>query len=337
MKKTIYLVSLHGLENVGGLERVNAYLYEILSKKYNVKIIHKTKKPFRHGNWLFQSLLISLKLFFIPNKVVIGTSWHSFLYPCDVTFHHGTTLGYMTHRNNFYKAGKRIATMEHIGAITARKNLVVGEHVKDELIEYYHIPLNKITVLNNFVNDKLFTDKSEEKKQGKIIIGFVGRLEDGKGLDKLIALSNYIENLRGFELSIATHSQTNTDFFKKNKKTHIATGLSKEQMPNFYNSVDILYFPTQYEGFSMATLESLSCGTPVVGTNWALGRELEQYPFTTTIEYDLQPEKLIPIFTDLHGKFCNKRSEIHSAIASSFGREHYEKKLFEIIDPLMER
>lgn len=34
MKKTIYLVSLHGLENVGGLERVNAYLTVITKSFY---------------------------------------------------------------------------------------------------------------------------------------------------------------------------------------------------------------------------------------------------------------------------------------------------------------
>ena len=34
MKKTIYLVSLHGLENVGGLERVNAYLTVIKKSFY---------------------------------------------------------------------------------------------------------------------------------------------------------------------------------------------------------------------------------------------------------------------------------------------------------------
>ncbi len=327
---------MHGLENVGGLERVNAYLFEILSKKYDVKIIKKTKKPFKHGDWLLQSLLISVKLFFLPYKVVIGTSWHSFLYPCDVTFHHGTTLGSMMHLNNFFKAGKRIAMMEHISAITAKENIVVGEHVKDELIQFYGIPEKKIIVLNNFVNDSLFVPKERNKENNKITIGFAGRLGTIKGLDRLVVLSDAFEKITGYELEIATLKTDDIALFKNNKKTHIQTGLTKEQMPDFYNNIDVLFFPTQYEGFSMATLESLSCGTPVVGTKWAIGRELEQYPFTKIVEYDLQPEKLIPIFTDLHGKFCNKRSEIHSAIASSFGREQYEKKLFEIIDPLME-
>ena len=328
---------MYGLENIGGLERVNAYLYEILSQKYPVKIIQKTKKPFRHGDWLFQSLLISLKLFFIPNKVVVGTSWHSFLFPCDVTFHHGTTLGYMKHSHSFYKSGKRIAAMEHIGAVTAKKNIVVGEHVKDELIEFYNIPRRKITLLNNFVNDSLFIPQLTSKNNTTIKIGFSGRLDERKGLDKLIALSNYIEKLDGFELLIATHNENNASLFKSNRKTKLCTGIPAEKMPDFYNSIDVLYFPTQYEGFSMATLECLSCGIPVVGTDWAVGKELSCFPFTKVIEYDTPPEALINYFKEMYELYHTRKRVIHEEISKNFGRKQYEDKLFEIISPLMEK
>ena len=59
--KTIYIASIHGIENKGGLERVCQYLYEILSEHYKVKIIKGRDKPYKHGNWLLQSLFISLK------------------------------------------------------------------------------------------------------------------------------------------------------------------------------------------------------------------------------------------------------------------------------------
>ena len=34
----------------------------------------------------------------------------------------------------------------------------------------------------------------------------------------------------------------------------------------------------------MAILESLCCGIPVVGTKWAIGKELRDYDFTKVIE-----------------------------------------------------
>jgi glycosyltransferase involved in cell wall biosynthesis len=45
--------------------------------------------------------------------------------------------------------------------------------------------------------------------------------------------------------------------------------LSHAQMPDLYNSVDCLLFPSFYEGFGWPPLEAMACGTPVVASNAA--------------------------------------------------------------------
>ena len=40
-------------------------------------------------------------------------------------------------------------------------------------------------------------------------------------------------------------------------------------MPQLYNAVDCLLFPSWYEGFGVPPLESMACGTPVVTSNVA--------------------------------------------------------------------
>lgn len=331
-KKTICIASIHGLDNKGGLERVCQYLYEILSKKYKVKVIRGTKKPFKHGNWLLQSLIISLKLFFIPHKIVIGNSWHSFLYPCHLSIHHGTMYGNNLYifngANDLYRI--RIAKMEQISGFTAKKVLPVGENVKTQLLKFYHIPENKIFVLNNFVNDSLYIPKDIYYKNGKIKILFVGRLNIGKGLNELKLLSDYIEKTNDYELHIACHNDANTDLFKMNKNTKIHVSVKPEEMPDFYNSGDVLYFPTHYEGFSMATLEALSCGIPVAGTNWAIGKELQNYPFTKITDLN-NMESLINDIRNLYEQYKDKRVEIHETISKAFGRKQYEEKLMNLI------
>lgn len=332
--KTIYIASIHGIENKGGLERVCQYLYEILSEHYKVKIIKGRDKPYKHGNWLLQSLFISLKLFFIPNKIVIGNSWHSFLYPCDFSIHHGTMYGIDVHLNNGNrtKYSKRIAKMEQISAIMAKKVLPVGENCKKELIEYYNIPEKKIFVLNNFVNDSLFIPKVLSKPaNNNIKILFSGRLEKRKGLQELKDLSDYIENKEGFELFIACNNANNTDLFKTNSKTHIQVGLTPDKMPDFYNSGDIMYFPTHYEGFSMSTLEALSCGIPVIGTTWAIGKELQHYSFTKIIDDDKNIENILCDIKNLYKQYKDKKQEIHNEISKAFGRKQYEEKLLCLI------
>lgn len=45
--------------------------------------------------------------------------------------------------------------------------------------------------------------------------------------------------------------------------------IPRDQMPDLYNAVDILLFPSLYEGFGWPPLESMACGTPSVTSNVA--------------------------------------------------------------------
>ena len=38
-------------------------------------------------------------------------------------------------------------------------------------------------------------------------------------------------------------------------------------MPQFYNSCDILLFPTHHESLGLVGLEAMACNKPVVGSN----------------------------------------------------------------------
>ena len=45
--------------------------------------------------------------------------------------------------------------------------------------------------------------------------------------------------------------------------------VSDEKLSLFYNSADLLFFPSIYEGFGLPPLEAMACGTPVVTSNAA--------------------------------------------------------------------
>lgn len=326
----IVIVSLYGTGNAGGVERVCHYLREILSRHHTVKVITKTKLTFGKLDALIQPILMTLRLCFMKNSIIFSNSWQSFLYPVDFSIHHGTTRGYTLRIPEAETFGSRIIRfMEKMSCKTAKKLVVVSHNAARELQSLYGAKQEKITVINNFVDDNIFYP-CEDKRAGDINILFAGRLEPRKGLTTLKKLSDCLETAAGCNLSIACNNSKNIELFKNNKKTKINVGLSIGQMRDFYNSGDVLFFPSLYEGFPMVTLEALSCGIPVIGTEFAIMEELRAYDFTKISGLTDIP-MLLEEIKQLVGLFRSRKKEIHIKIKQDFGREQYEKKLLGLI------
>jgi glycosyltransferase involved in cell wall biosynthesis len=337
---TIVIVSLNGVDNSGGVERVSWYLREMLSRRYPVLVLSRTKFSFGKFDIIIQPLLMSLRLFFldVKDKLVISNSWNSFLYPVDFSIMHGTTQGTITRIPSLkFISTKLMVFFEKVSVRNAKKNLAVSQDTKEEMTTYYHIRQEKITVFNNFVDEKIFypmVDRNSIAGTDDIHILFCGRLETRKGLDTLKKLSDYIEKTDGFSLIVACNKDENTGLFYGNKKTYIRIGLGINDICAFYNSGDILFFPTLYEGFSMSTLEALCCGIPVLGTAEAVKDGLRDYDFVDIIDLG----ELDDLFALTHRirllveRCCGKKKEIHRTIVRDFGYEQYEERLLSLIE-----
>ncbi len=341
MKQTnkIFIVSMNGTSNAGGVEKVSYYLNEILSEKYDVKFITKTKINFGKINNLIQPILISLKLFFKHNRLIIANSWHCFLYPADISIHHGTSAGIMEKTGEKNLSLKITAWMEKVSAKKAKAILSVSENCKKELISYYGIPEDKIYVINNFVEDSVFYPQQDETKTDEINVCFSGALCYKKGIDILQSLTQYIENHdlpRKIKFNIATNFDRNTEDFKNLKKITLQTGLNSTQMPEFYRKNDILFFPTRYEGFSMAALEAVSSGLCLIGSDFAVTPEFINYKFCMQINNSTKMEEIINGIIKLYDEFHNKKQEIHEQIKKDFGTVQYKEKLFAFIEKINE-
>ena len=359
----IIIVSLLGMSNAGGVERVTYCLNEILRSHFDdVQILSRGKISFGKFCNVIWPVLLSLRLFFIKNKIVIANSWNCFLYPADFSIHHGTMKGTSAHVQ-VGKASRLIAAMEKKSAKKAKKILAVSENCKKELIELYKINESKIEVLNNFVDEKLFFPPSvsassagAESNSGaaekvisesnfvasseqKINVLFSGALIERKGLSKLKDFSNFIENNNPFSygdgtsskkytvnLLIASNSKNEYGNFENKNHTKIFSGLDVHQMPDFYRNGDILIFPTLYEGFSMATLEALASGVCVLGSDFAVTTELSDFDFCVKSDFS-SSEKTVLECIKLYENFKGRKNEIAEKTVLKFGRAAYEKKL----------
>lgn len=329
--KDIYIVSFYGIGNKGGVERVNYYLFEILSKKFNVKLIEAPLKNQSKISILLNPILVWMKLVFKKNKFIISNSWQLYPYKSDISIHHGTTAGIVKYLNEKKSIGKfLIAKFEKKSAKNAKNILAVSQNCKNELMDLYQIDNSKITVINNFVDDSIFYPVIKEN-DGILNVLFVGSLTKRKGSDFLKEFALYIQNKNDVKLFIATNSSVGVTPFENLSNTKIYIGLNINEIAELYRRTDVLYFPTRYEGFSMSTLEALSSGLPVLGSNFAVTDELISYDFCKKID-NFTPEYVYNQLKILKSEFENKKYDIHETIKMRFGTNEYQKKIIDYIN-----
>ena len=219
--------------------------------------------------------------------------------------------------------------MEKQALRRAKRVWAVSESCKNELINILNIQEKKIKVLNNFVDEHSFFPLNDnESSCGKLIILYSGRLIKRKGVDNLLKLADAVKDKSNIELHIASNDSTNINIFRNIKNTKIFIGLSISEMNKFYNNGDVLYFPTRYEGFSMVTLEALSCGLPIIGSRYAIPIEIGKKDYAIIYDND-DPNEIIGIASKLKVKYQTRRQQIHTETITQFGKNRYVQALIE--------
>ncbi|UJL42926.1 glycosyltransferase family 4 protein [Shewanella vesiculosa] len=113
-----------------------------------------------------------------------------------------------------------------------------------------------------------YTPESDSQK----VFGFVSRIEEGKGWEDLL---NAIEILpSNLNIKFVIYGSGNQEVMLNRKlasmtnRTYVHTfgGVTYEEMPKVFNSMDFFVFPTHRESLGLVLLESMSCGIPTIVT-----------------------------------------------------------------------
>jgi glycosyltransferase involved in cell wall biosynthesis len=166
----------------------------------------------------------------------------------------------------------------------AKRLIAVSDSTRRDLVNMLKIPDQLISVIYQGI-DKIFRPYGQnEKAMAAASLGLNGT--EGKCVlimgrqfykNHSIALQA-VARLRAIyakPLKLLKLGQSSSEFMAEIKKyglediTRCLVGLPGNQMPALYNSVDILLFPSLYEGFGWPPLEAMACGTPVVASNAA--------------------------------------------------------------------
>ncbi|MGB6430240.1 MAG: glycosyltransferase family 4 protein [Candidatus Acidiferrales bacterium] len=164
--------------------------------------------------------------------------------------------------------------------------LFPSENERRLLLDLHHgIPERCLVVVPNAVDLALFrpADRGFESRQMETLrVGFAGQWEPGKGIYDLLAAWQSVKSAAPHaELCLAGGAQLwktvderpgSVECTLKIRETERSGGLStvdsmpRNQMPAFWNSLNIAVLPSHYEAFGLVALEAMACGIPVVAT-----------------------------------------------------------------------
>ena len=160
----------------------------------------------------------------------------------------------------------------------------------DDLAEFVAndlgIKQESICIVRNPINTAVFSPEGEkalpDPADGKLRVLFVGRLEERKGINYLVAaIPEVIKEFPAVEFVIigddTNTAQGQTSVLKGLKETLSQTRtLDKvtfidrvplDALPSYYRSADICIVPSVYDNSPYTCLESMSCGRAVIGTS----------------------------------------------------------------------
>jgi glycosyltransferase involved in cell wall biosynthesis len=184
----------------------------------------------------------------------------------------------ITEHNVYLERPKHMLFIDKLLSSITNKIIAVSEEVKNFCIDKTHIREDKIQIIYNGIDTKVYSDiendsRTDLKKEFRIkdddiVLGIVGRLVKQKGhryfLEAIKELSlNYpVKGLVVGSGELEEECKKYSDSLDLNG-TVIFTGLQRD-IPRFFKLIDITVMPSSYEGFPITALESMASGVPVV-------------------------------------------------------------------------
>lgn len=175
-------------------------------------------------------------------------------------------------------------TQSWIATRRARRIITVSEASKQDIIHYFDVAAEKITVIPNAIDDHFSVppsqddlDRIQQRYQlPKRFVMYAGNIKPHKNLERLIDAFALVRQ-RGFhDLGLLVSGSEVSRYATLRRAVH-RYGLhkhvrflgfqSERTLAVLYRLADIFVIPSLYEGFGLSPLEALASGTPVVASN----------------------------------------------------------------------
>jgi N-acetyl-alpha-D-glucosaminyl L-malate synthase BshA len=160
----------------------------------------------------------------------------------------------------------------------AHEVIALTENMKNDMQKIYN---REILVIPNGIDIEKFTvlpDKEKIRKELGVsnsdrVIIFIGNLRPIKGVEFLVRAMNIIRQEEPNVRLILVGEGSQVDYLRNMveelhlERCVVFTGeVSNEIVPSYLAASDIFVLPSLSEGFSIASLEAMACGLPIIAT-----------------------------------------------------------------------
>jgi glycosyltransferase involved in cell wall biosynthesis len=291
--RRVAIISINGMENTGGVERVVERHVRLLNSVAAVRVFSLSRSGWigslrrsRIGNLLASCMFCMgssavARLWAGRKGVVISHGFSSIGMGCDLVIAHGCWAGYVRRTGQPIGGfGRIIYASEWLAARLSHRVATVSDSVFEQWNTYYGLRPDKSFVQLNSIDSRVFFARGDAHDPcggNSARVLFVGRFEPGKGTAFLDRLHQELK-LAQSEFQVVICSPGEVDDSTKNRldQFEFISGLSPEQIAREYNRADLFLLPSLYEAFELSTIEALACGTPVLLNDTGSRPTLEQ-------------------------------------------------------------
>ena len=161
-------------------------------------------------------------------------------------------------------------------ALHAKQVITVSQYSKHDLMDYFHLPEERITVtyegVDQFKTQATQTDRYQIKKPYLL---YVGNAYPHKNLETLIEVMRVLKK-RNSPIRLVFVGKS--DYFYQrlqqlawakdvDQVTQFVGFVPDADLPALYQGALAYVFPSKYEGFGLPPLEAMHYGTPVISSN----------------------------------------------------------------------
>lgn len=175
-----------------------------------------------------------------------------------------------------------LSTLVPMSVQRAAKVIAVSQRTKEDLLEHYHLPEDKVAVTYEAASEvfrpleerSVLTQWRERYGLHRPFILTLGNLQPRKNMVRLVMAYDRVRK-RGFthQLVIAGQAHWRSSEIYRAVEEHgledevLFTGyVPDSDLPLLYNAADLFVLISLYEGFGLPVLEAMACGIPVVAS-----------------------------------------------------------------------